>query len=121
MTRATKLEIRSTLVLSALGSIAAYFVYVGIHDGLVPQQHSKWTTFEETPINFILELSSFVLVTIFCTRHVLTLPARLKADRTWIEQRMNEPKFEQSDFSTIENAEISSAAANNKLLDERSD
>ena len=103
MRKSAKFEIRSAVLFAAIGAIAGYFLYVGLHDGLVPFRRGGWTTYEQSPLQFVIELSGFVIVTVFCACYAIRLPIRLKADRDWIAQRLTQSHFEQAEFrATLE-------------------
>ena len=118
MTKSKWIEFRSTLMLLAIGSIAAYFIYYGMHDGTVPLRHGKWTTYAESPIRYIVEMSGFSIVAAFCIWNVINLPIRLKEDQNWIEQKRNAPTFEQPEFSAGDHVETISTAGSNRLEDD---
>ena len=102
MRKSARFEIRSAILFAAIGAIAGYFLYVGLHDGMVPFRRGGWT-YEQSPLQFVIELSGFVIVTVYCACYAIRLPIRLKADRDWIAQRLTQSHFEQAEFrATLE-------------------
>ena len=101
MTKATWIEVRASIALLPFGLVAAYLIYRGLYDGIVPERHGGWTTFNASPIRYTLEMLLFLVIALFCGWGVISLPRRLKKDQEWIECQRNMPAFEEPEFESV--------------------